>query len=324
MSNVSLPEGSSLRKWRDDADWAHIATLTNRGMLAQGLTLLVTADEVAGWLANADDLDVLSDIVFVMDEHDSPAAYAITSSWVEHSGRRIYRHNCKVDPQRCGKGVGSALLEWAITRHQGRDLGAGHLQTEVDNDDPVLTGLLESRGYTPVQHHAELVRPHLDDIPDAKLPVGLESRPVSESQLRTIFDADGEAFRDHWGERPNSEGDYQAFLDFAHRDETMWKVAWDGVEVAGQVRGYINQEENDEFDRKRGWCEFISTARQWRGRGVASALICATLREFARRGLSESALGVHVDNPTGAFALYSKLGFEVVSTAATFEKAVGW
>jgi mycothiol synthase len=71
---------------------------------------------------------------------------------------------------------------------------------------------------------------------------------------------------------------------------------------------------------KRGWCEFISTAKEWRGKGVASALICETLREFARRGLEESALGVHAENPTGALSLYEGLGFERVSGGTIYER----
>jgi ribosomal protein S18 acetylase RimI-like enzyme len=118
------------------------------------------------------------------------------------------------------------------------------------------------------------------------------------------------------------EGDWVQFLEFPHRDETLWKVAWDGDRIAGQVRSFVNQRENEEFGRKRGWTEFISTAREWRGRGVATALICESLRELQRRGMEEAALGVHVENPHGAFRLYQKLGFEVVSRGAEYERAL--
>ncbi len=57
-----------------------------------------------------------------------------------------------------------------------------------------LAALLERNGYKAIEHSATLVRPDLEDIPEAPLPVGLEIRPVTEDQLRTIFDADIEAF----------------------------------------------------------------------------------------------------------------------------------
>ena len=97
-------------------------------------------------------------------------------------------------------------------------------------------------------------------------------------------------------------------------------MAWDGDRVAGQVRTFINESENRENSRKRGWTEFISTARDWRGKGVATALICSSLRELAQRGMEEAALGVHVENPHGAYRLYQSLGFQVVSFDTTYEK----
>lgn len=52
-------------------------------------------------------------------------------------------------------------------------------------------------------------------------------------------------------------------------------------------------------------------------------MICATLNEFKRRGLTEAALGVHVENPNGAFSLYQGLGFEVITESAEYERPLG-
>lgn len=60
----------------------------------------------------------------------------------------------------------------------------------------------------------------------------------------------------------------------------------------------------------------------WRGRGVAAALLCASLRELRDRGLSEAALGADVDNPS-AFGLYQRLGFVVTTYEAVYRKAIG-
>jgi ribosomal protein S18 acetylase RimI-like enzyme len=92
--------------------------------------------------------------------------------------------------------------------------------------------------------------------------------------------------------------------------------------VAGQVRSFVNTAENEEHGRLRGWTENISTARRWRRRGVAKALIVESIRELAKRGMTEVALGVHTENPNGAFDLYAGLGYEVVSTWTTYRKAM--
>jgi len=64
--------------------------------------------------------------------------------------------------------------------------------------------------------------------------------------------------------------------------------------------------------RRRAWTEDISTRREWRGKGVASALIASSLRQLASLGFDEAVLGVDLDNPTGALGVYERLGYQVV------------
>lgn len=319
----AFPEipGFSTRGWKSSADWSSIARLVTADLNSVGVKHHITADAVKGWLADSDSIDRDDDFLFV-DVDGETVAYVLSPTYVENDGRRIYRHMCRVDPAWHGKGLGKALLGWVVAYNTERaaTLGPGTLQTTVDDNDPALVGLLDALGYRPAQHEADLVRRDLEHIPDKRLPDGVEIRPVDESHLRVIYEADRDAFADHWGSRPHTDSDWTEFLGFAHRDESLWKVAWAGERVVGQVRGFVNVEENERFDRKRGWAEFISTAADWRGRGVASALICETLRGFEQRGLEEAALGVHVENQTGAYRLYQNLGFEVINSSTSYER----
>jgi ribosomal protein S18 acetylase RimI-like enzyme len=86
------------------------------------------------------------------------------------------------------------------------------------------------------------------------------------------------------------------------------------------VKSFVNAAENEEHGRLRGWTEQISTARRWRRQGVAKALIVESIRELAARGMTEVALGVHTENPNGAYQLYQSLGYEVVGTWTTYRK----
>ena len=167
---------------------------------------------------------------------------------------------------------------------------------------------------------AEMVRPSVDGLPEHRLPEGVEIRPATEDQLRTIWEADVEAFRDHWGYVEPTETSYAQFLAFPHHDPTLWKIAWDDEGVAGQVRSFIDPAQNAEHDLRRGWTEFISTSRRWRRRGLAKPLIGDSIRELAARGMTDVALGVHTENPNGAFDLYAGLGYEVVGTWTTLRK----
>ena len=160
------------------------------------------------------------------------------------------------------------------------------------------------------------------ELPSVSLPEGLEMKPVADDQLRRIWEADQEAFRDHWGWSEPTENDYRRFVENPLRDNSLWRVAWDGDEVAGQVKSFINAEENEEVGRRRGYTEFISTGRKWRKQGVASALICASFRALRDAGMTEAALGVHAEYPNGAFDLYEALGFEVESEWLSWHKAI--
>ena len=181
--------------------------------------------------------------------------------------------------------------------------------------------LLEAAGYEAVRYYYSMVRPTCDDLPDAPLPVGLEIREVRPEHLPAIWAADQEAFRDHWGYFPGTDADYQRFVsDPVTGDTSLWRVAWDGDEVAGQVRSYISPEENARHGRLRGYTESISVRRPWRRRGLARALIGASFPLLRARGMTEAALGVDTENTSGALRVYETCGFRPVSRSTTYRK----
>ena len=148
-------------------------------------------------------------------------------------------------------------------------------------------------------------------LPDHPLPEGLEMRPVTEDQYRAIFDADNEAFEDHWGHRAPEEADFQARFHGPDMTPAIWCVAWDGDQVAGVVMNAIFRDENEALGIRRAWLEHVSVRRPWRGRGVAKALCAASFRVLRDQGMDEAWLGVDGTNPTGALQLYEGLGFAV-------------
>ena len=137
-------------------------------------------------------------------------------------------------------------------------------------------------------------------------------RPVTEDQYRAIFDADNEAFEDHWGHRAPEEADFQARFHGPDMTPAIWCVAWDGDQVAGVVMNAIFRDENEALGIRRAWLEHVSVRRPWRGKGVAKALCAASFRVLRDQGMDEAWLGVDGTNPTGALQLYEGLGFASV------------
>ena len=51
--------------------------------------------------------------------------------------------------------------------------------------------------------------------------------------------------------------------------------------------------------------------RDFRGRGIAKALLAHAFADFVRRGYVDAALGVDSESPTGATRLYEAMGMSV-------------
>jgi ribosomal protein S18 acetylase RimI-like enzyme len=242
-------------------------------------------------------------------------------------GPRVYEVVQFLDPDADAATLVPLML--SIAEHHLRGLAAGEaagekvLETIANDRVPEKEAAIRARGYQPSRHAYSMVRPSVDDLADAELPEGLEIRDVRDEDVRKIWDAGIEAFRDAWGFVEPDEQEYQRFLSDPIESQTdLWRVAWDGDEVVGQVRGYINAEENERFGRRRGYTESISVRRPWRRRGVARALIAATIRLLRERGMTEVALGVDTENVTGALALYESCGYLPVTRFTTYRKAI--
>ena len=323
LTELPQLEGVQFRHFGGPSDYPHFARLITAWSKGVCDDRVETAEGIASGYANLQRCDPERDLV-VVEIDGRPVAYSRVWWDLEADGPHVYRHICIVDPAVEGRGIGAALFAWNEQRLQ--EIGGEHdvdeQLFEVWNNDrnEAATALTSNAGYEAITYSAEMVRPTVEDLPDHPLPDGLEIRPVRDEDIRTIWEADVEAFRDHWGFIEQTEADYQRFIGHPYMDTSLWKIAWDDEGVAGQVKSFIDTAQNEEHGLKRGWTEAISTSRRWRRRGVAKALIVESIRELAARGMTEVALGVHTENPNGAYDLYSSLGYEVVSTWTTYRK----
>ena len=182
--------------------------------------------------------------------------------------------------------------------------------------------LLEDAGFEPIRWFFETRRTPLADVPDVPLPEGLEIRPVTPEQHRAIWEADVEAFQDHWQPRVQTEADFVELFAKDDLDTSLWAVAWDGDQVAGSVQAWIWRGENEQLGVRRGWLEHISVRRPYRRRGLGKALTASALRRLAEAGMDEAMLGVDADSPTGALSLYESLGFEVDQRSVAWRRSL--
>ena len=288
-----------------------------------------TAAQFDSTYANLDHCDPYHDAVLIETDDGTPVGYGRTNWEDTDDGIRSWTAFAVLHPDHVSPELYLAFirsLEAHVASLPDGERRPDRYLAYAPHPGPGLpadgeSAWLESLGYSPIRFGASLVRPDLDDIADARLPDGVEMRPVEPEHLRPVWEAHQEAFRGQWDFHEPTENEFRTFLENPQRDESLWKIAWAGDQVVGQVKTYVLPEENATEGRLRGYTEEISTHADWRGRGIAGALLCASLRLLRDRGFNEAALGADTDNPS-AYGLYQRLGFEVVAFEAVYTKSI--
>jgi mycothiol synthase len=293
-----------------------VAKLTQAVAEMEGDALFVlTAEELANeW--NSAGFAVARD-VFVVETRDGRLVGS--EEFYNESGHYQLKADGCVQPEFRGRGVGSALLEKVAERAQAEMALATpdarvFIRSLINNKDQAGHDLLRNNGYAPVRYQWRM-EIKLQAAPAAVIfPAGIELRPfIKDEQARAVWQADNEAFHDHWGshDRAYEEWSHGKFGN-PNFDPTLWMIAWDGNEVAGFSQ--------NRFRKGIGWIGTIAVRRPWRKRGLGLALLCHTFGEFYKRGTTTIGLGVDSANLTGATRLYERAGMVVAGEYALYEK----
>jgi mycothiol synthase len=160
------------------------------------------------------------------------------------------------------------------------------------------------------------------NIVEFSLPDGLEIRPVSPEHYQALWKSVDETSKDEWGYTEPTENDYQEWLTSPHFQPHLWQVAWDIInnQIVGHVLTFIDDDENKQLNRNRGYTEGVGVDRNWRRRGVARALINRSLQAQKSAGMTESALAADSDSTSNVIKLYESCGFQIVKRDTIYRK----
>ncbi len=283
-----------------------------------------TVEDIARGYAHLERCDPYQDMLFA-EVNGEAVGYSRVWWDKELNGPYTYTYFVFLKPDWRASGIGEAMN--AYLQDRLRQIAAQHpdedekfLQVFAASTEKWNIQLFLNDGYQPVRYGLSMVRPCDQPIEISPLPEGIEVRPVREDQLRQLWDAGQEAFRDHWGFVPEGEEAYQDWLEWPDRQPELFMVAWDGDEIVGQIQNFIAEKENKEYNRLRGYTENISVRRLWRRQGVARALLTRSIKMFQEMGMDETSLGVDTQNPNGAKGLYVGVGYQEVKRFTTYRK----
>ena len=226
-----------------------------------------------------------------------------------------------VHPELTRRGVGTRLLDLLEARAREREdewpveerivVDAAHLVGDDRAPD-----LFRSRGFVRARSFFRMVTDVTMETPAPEWPEGVELRPFDpERDGRALHAALEEAFAHEWSHVAQP---YEAWRERAlvvpKVDPSLVPVAWVGDEVVAFSLNYPKR--NGDW----GWIGTLGVREGWRRRGLGLALLRESFHRFRSTGETTVALGVDVENPTGATRLYERAGMRVLWQADVWEK----
>jgi mycothiol synthase len=262
-------------------------------------------DLLTDW--NMPGFDLSRDAV-VVEEDGELAAYA---AFIRNDYVDVY-----VSPAHRDLGLGARLLDWAERRAVER-AGAGALLGQVvTSTNDGARRLLEERGYRPVRTYWRMSMPLDERPPPPAWPEGVLVRTFDqERDTRAVFALVQDAFADNERHTAESFEEWQAFMiDREAFEPGLWFIAESQGEIVGCVLCPNYEDE--------GWVRQLAVSRDWRRRGLGTALLRQAMSEFSRRGRREIGLVVDSWNRTGAKDLYERAGMTVAREHVRYEKTL--
>jgi ribosomal protein S18 acetylase RimI-like enzyme len=248
--------------------------------------------------------------------HPTPEREASAFLWME------------IEPDQHTRGLEQALLDWLEARGRERLQGMpAHLpcslRTAWHEARTHEIATFSARGFRPIRYFYSMRRDLHSPIPDRPLSAGIVICPYTPEREREMYQVFDAAFLDHWGHEPVIRADWeQFFIGSPNFRPDLSLLALADDRVVGLAFNMVRTEDNLRLGRQEGLIHELGVLRAWRRRGVATALLCESMRRFRAAGLDYAVLGVDTENPSGALALYEGLGFVTVRTTVVLDKQI--
>jgi len=316
-----------------------------RDDLAPVVALFRACDEAEFGRPDTDEADILAEwdaTGFVLKDDARVAVGA--------GGERVigYTHTFEkfievnVDPAWNGRGIGTALREFAERRALEQAAGAAGTQRGEAADAGRAAGaaeattrdllevkvwqaprrtngtahrLLEAAGYTRGHHYAEMEIDLGDELPEPYWPAGVAVRTFEIGRDAPACHAlQNLAWSQYKTYEPMSFERWADLLREPDFDPSLWFLAEEGEKLAGMClcREY----------RDQAWVTSLGVDPAYRGRGLGEALMRHAFARLRARGVTRVGLSVSSRTAQAAWRVYERVGMHDAGGWVAFEKVL--
>ncbi|MFF4194007.1 GNAT family N-acetyltransferase [Nonomuraea sp. NPDC001831] len=240
----------------------------------------------------------------------------------------VMRLSGGVHPAHRRRGLGRRIVDWSLAVAPGLSERAfpgvqPEIHLHVPDTNVGLKALAEGAGFVANRWFAHMGRSLSGDLPAFAPPAGVTVAPWSPELDEGARRVRNEAFLDHWGSVPHTPESWRDYIVGSQNflPESSFVALHDGRAV-GTLITHTFEGYNELAGERRAWIQIVGTLREWRGKGVAGALIAHALAAFRAQGFDTTGLGVDADNPTGAVSVYSRAGFEIFQRSTNYALVV--
>ena len=234
-----------------------------------------------------------------------------------------------VHPEARDVGLGQAVVNWLTARAKNMLREAdtklpGRVATYLQDNTPQHWVLFETQGYSARRFYKSLQRDLSHPVEAIALESHLRLVPFDDSLDNAVRLAHNDAFRDHWGSEPQTR---ETWVQGRSMFMPQWSFAVIDTSASHEgneplVAGYILVDKYEQdwvvVGHSSGYIHSLGVRRKYRGQKIALSLLTAVMRKLKIEGIEYAELDVDSENPSGAFGMYTSLGFEESSSSRMY------
>ena len=307
------------------SDLEAIAHLLSEGFSFDGHVIVQTAEELA---EEFDGTYCTLEQDVLVAEHESQI---IGVGYTIYLPSETKEERCYIfgttKPEFRGYGVGTAVMTWAAEHGESllrssTGIIPRYLRSDMSATNTSAGDLFKDFGLQAVRWTDDLII-DLQNRPDVCVAPGYSIVPWNTSRDEEARVTKNQAFMDHWGSTPTSEEGWQQLVhgSTARLDQSFFALD-ENDEIIGVLLSHRYEADDDVLEKRIGWIDKLATLAEHRKKSVAKSLITHALAAYRRDGLTHGALNVDTENPTGAYGLYTSVGFTPFRGSVTYERQI--